>query len=217
MKRWLSKPIRLQQWHIVLSKLVIHISALGYLGGLFYLAIQDQLGADPVEALLHETGTWAINILILTLFISPLAKRLPMPDLIRYRRLVGVYSFFYALAHFLVYIAFELQFDWMLIAAELIDRPYIVVGFSALILLVIMAATSFKHLQRQLGKKWQRIHNTVYLCAGLALLHFTWSLKTSFEEPLIYWAVFVLLMYWRKDQWQRVSRKWFATRKPVQS
>ena len=211
MKRWLSKPIRLSQWQVGLSKALIHLSALGYLVALFYLAIGDQLGADPVEALLHETGIWAVNILMLTLAISPLAKRVPMPDLIKYRRLVGVYSFVYALAHFLVYIAFELQFDWMLVASELVERPYIVVGFSALLLLIVMAATSFKKMMRVLGKRWQQIHNTVYLCAGLALLHYTWSLKTSLEEPLFYWAGLLVLLYMRKDQWLRFKAK-FVTK-----
>ncbi|WP_181898362.1 sulfite oxidase heme-binding subunit YedZ [Alteromonas aestuariivivens] len=181
-------------------KTAIHVLCLGYLITVFSLAILDRLGADPVESLLHATGLGSINLLMVTLCISPLAQRLPCGDLIRCRRLVGLYCFSYALAHFAAYLLFELQLDWTLLTSEIIERPYITVGFTALMLLLVLAATSPNAIQRRLRHRWQTVHNFVYLCAALGLLHYTWSLKTLWGNPLFYWAGFVLLMSQRKSK-----------------
>lgn len=207
MNRWLRKPIRINNKQTLLAKAVIHCLALGYLVILFYCAVVDDLGADPVEVLLHESGTWAVNLLLLTLFVSPLAKRIPFGRLMDFRRQLGVYSAVYAFFHFVVFVLFELQMNWDLLFLEIIERPYITVGFFALIILIVLTLTSPKSLKTSLGHKWQKIHNTIYLAASLALLHFTWSLKTGYEEPVFYWIVLALLFYWRREQFSRFVRK----------
>ncbi|MCU7553975.1 sulfoxide reductase heme-binding subunit YedZ [Alteromonas sp. ASW11-19] len=209
MNRLLSRPLRLPATPRRLTKAGIHLLATGYLVALFYWGATDNLGADPVKALLHSTGTWAINLLLISLSISPLAKWLPFPDLMRFRRLVGLYSFTYAMVHFFSFCAFELQFDWTLIASEIVERPYITVGFAALLILSLLAATSTTPIQRRMGPAWQRLHNWVYAAALLALLHYTWSLKTVWEEPVFYWLIAAGLLYLRRDKLLWVVRKKF--------
>ncbi|QJR79438.1 sulfoxide reductase heme-binding subunit YedZ [Alteromonas pelagimontana] len=207
MQRLLKKPLRLSSRQLFIFKSLVHIVALGYLGIMFYLGFQDELGADPVKTLIHFTGTGAINLLMITLVVSPLAKRLPCADLMRMRRMLGLYTFVYALSHFVAYILFELQLNFSLLGSEIAKRPYITVGFTAFLLLLMMAATSTKGLQRRLGRNWQRLHNTIYLCAVLALLHFTWSLKTAWGDPIFYWILAAFLLYLRKDKWRFLQRK----------
>ena len=168
--------------------------ASGYLIALFYAGITDNLGPDPVETLLNETGIWAIHLLLLTLTLSPLAKWLPSAEPIKLRRLMGIYSFVYALAHLSTYLLFELQLDMTLISSELIKRPYIAVGFSAFLLLLLLSITSFNAVRKKMGKRWQQLHNTVYLVLLLVLLHFTWSQKTLWQEPIWYWLVALFLL-----------------------
>ncbi len=209
MKRLLSRPLRMSATVRRVTKTAIHLLAAGYLIALFYWGTTDNLGADPVKALLHTTGTWAINLLLVSLCISPLARWLPFPDLMRFRRLVGLYSFTYALVHFFSFCAFELQFDWRLVASEIIERPYITVGFAALLILSLLAATSTSRIQQRMGPAWQSLHNGVYAALLLALLHYTWSLKTVWEEPVFYWLVATGLLYLRRDKLLRVVRKKF--------
>lgn len=189
-----SKPLRLTVWQRRAIKGAVHGCALGYLSWLFFAGVTDTLGPDPVNTLLNQTGIWAIHLLLITLVLSPLAKALPSPTPILFRRLVGVYSFVYALAHFFTYIAFELQLDMTLVMKELISRPYIVVGMVALLLLLALTATSFKAMQRRMGKRWQQLHNGVYLILILALIHFSWSQKTLWQEPIWYWVVGLLVL-----------------------
>ncbi|GEA06980.1 protein-methionine-sulfoxide reductase heme-binding subunit MsrQ [Alteromonas sp. KUL42] len=202
----LKKPVRLSLWQRRGTKAVIHIMAIGYLAWLFLAGLSDKLGPDPVEVLINETGTWAIHFLLLTLSLSPMAKNLPSAEPMQFRRLIGVYTFVYALAHLLTYIAFELQFDMALVASEIISRPYIVVGMTALLLLFILTATSFKTLQRKMGRNWQRLHNTIYIILPLALLHFSWSQKTFWQEPVWYWLLGLLIMSPRIKKWANKVR-----------
>lgn len=146
----------------------------------FYAGVTDNLGPDPVDTLLNETGIWAIHLLLITLMLSPLAKILPSPEPIKFRRMLGIYSFVYALSHFATYILFELQLDMGLIATELVKRPYIVVGLTALVLLFVLTVTSFQKIRRSMGKRWQHLHNSIYLIVPLALLHFSWSQKKPY-------------------------------------
>lgn len=178
-------------------KTLIHLIASGYLVLLFYAGIKGQLGPDPVETLLNETGIWAIHILIITLLLSPLAKWLPSPEPIKFRRLMGIYVFVYAFAHFSVYILFELQLDMALVLGELSKRPYIMVGMSALLLLFALTITSFQSIRRRMGRSWQRLHNLIYLILPLAVLHFTWSQKTFWQEPVFYWIVTAIILSMR--------------------
>ena len=194
MKPRSKKPWRLSHFQRRALKAVIHFIATGYLVALFYLGVNDQLGPDPVDALLNETGIWAIHLLFVTLLLSPLARRLSSPEPIKFRRMLGIYVFVYAIAHFFTYVFFELQRDWYLLTSELVKRPYIVVGMVALILLMALTATSLSVLRRKMGKQWQRLHYGIYAILPLALLHFSWSQKTFWQAPVFYWLFALIIM-----------------------
>lgn len=185
---------------IVLLKTVIHCLALGWAGYYYFLAITDQLGSDPVKAIIHFTGISALNIVLVTLTISPLAKSLKMPWLLRFRRLLGLYAFFFACLHLANFILFELQLDVALFVSEVIERPYITLGMAAYLVLLALALTSFKKLQRKMGAKWQRLHNMVYLAAIFIVIHFYWSVKSDIVEPAIYILLLAILLIQRRTK-----------------
>ena len=191
---------RLRALHINWLKGLIHLSALIPLFYTYFQAFNDQIGGDPVEAILHFTGISAFNLLLLSLLVSPVAKKLKQGMLINVRRLLGVYAFFYALAHFISYVLFELQMEWALLITEIIKRPYITVGFVALLLLTSMALSSTKNIQRKMGGKWQKLHNWVYVVALLIALHYIWSVKSDLIQPLIYWLMVLGLLWFRRDK-----------------
>ncbi|MBO9489195.1 protein-methionine-sulfoxide reductase heme-binding subunit MsrQ [Endozoicomonas sp. G2_1] len=188
-----------------LLKTVIHLAALIPLVYTYYLAIIDQLGGDPVEAILHFTGIGALNILLLSLLISPLAKRFKQAYILQTRRLVGLYAFAYALFHILSFLFFEVQFNWQLFVDEIIQRPYITVGMLAFTVLLLLAVTSVSALKRKMGKRWQQLHNWVYPAAILAAVHFYWSVKSELIEPSIYLVMVAVLLALRADKFKR----WF--------
>ena len=210
--RKVNKPIRLSTRAVILLKTVIHLFALAYLVVNFWLANTGALGADPVQALLNISGIAAINFLIATLLISPVAKRFRFGDLMRFRRLLGIYVFVYALAHFATYVVFDLQLNWHLIASEVVKRPYMTVGFSALMILLVLTITSKGIVRRKLGHRWQSIHNLTYLALVFALLHYIWAQKVWLDNALIYCFVGVFLLVLRKDKLIRISR---FKKKPV--
>ena len=190
-----------QQTELVFPvKFFIHIVSLFLLIKLYYQAINDQLGADPVEAVLHFTGIGAFNLLLCSLVITPLAKKYKLPWLLKLRRLVGLYSFTFAMAHLLSFLAFEVQFDWRLFLNEIIDRPYITIGMLAIVILLSLAVTSMTFLKRKMGKNWQKLHNMVYVALLLVGLHFYWSVKSEIVEPSIYIIFSLFLLYLRKDK-----------------
>jgi sulfoxide reductase heme-binding subunit YedZ len=172
---------------------------------LYLLAFTDQLGADPVEDVIHFTGIGAFNLLLISLLITPIAKKYRQGYLLQTRRLVGLYSFTYALFHLLNFLVFEVQFDLELFFGEIIDRPYITVGMSAIIILFSLAVTSITALRRKMGKNWQKLHNWVYIAVLLIALHFFWSVKSDIVEPMIYVAMAVFLLCLRKDK----IKRWF--------
>lgn len=202
-----KKPFRFTLWQRRGLKAFIHLFALGYITWLFFAGVTDQLGPDPVNTLINETGTWAIHFLLLTLTLSPLAKWLPSPEPMHFRRMIGVYTFVYAFAHLFTYVFFELQLDMALVASEIVSRPYIIVGMVALLLLFALTATSFKRIQRNMGRKWQKLHNSIYLILPLTLLHFSWSQKTFWQEPVWYWIIGLLLISPRMKHWYVVYQK----------
>jgi sulfoxide reductase heme-binding subunit YedZ len=189
------KPI-----HVIGLKLIIHLGSLIPLMATFYNGIYDELGGDPVEAILHFTGIGAFNLLLLSLLVSPAAKYFRQGLLIQVRRLLGLYAFTYALFHLLSFIVFELQFEWGLVLSEIIDRPYITVGFLAFLILFSLTATSTKAVQRKMKRNWQNLHNWVYLAILLIALHYIWSVKSDLVQPLIYWLLTIFLLYQRKDK-----------------
>lgn len=191
---------RLKARHIIWLKVVIHLSALIPLIYTYFQAFNDQLGGDPVEAVLHFTGISAFNLVLLSLLVSPLAKRLKQGMLINVRRLLGLYAFFYALSHFTSYVLFELQLEWSLLLSEIIKRPYITVGFAALLLLSSLALSSTKNIQRKMGSKWQKLHNWIYVAGLLIALHYIWSVKSDLVQPIIYWMMLLSLLWFRRDK-----------------
>ena len=170
------------------------------LSWLLYRVVQDQLGANPQEALIRATGDWALRFLVIVLAVTPLRELSGLSALARYRRMLGVFMYFYALLHFLSYSGFDMGFDVADIFNDIVKRPFILVGSLALLLLTPMAATSFNAAIRALGAKgWQRLHRLVYAVAGLAILHFFWMRagKNDFAEVLVYAGILALLLGWR--------------------
>ena len=152
------------------------------------------LGADPGEAVVLFLGEWGLRFLLLGLFISPLRRRAGWNTLARSRRMVGLFAFSYLALHFLAYVGFLAEFDGSLIVGDLTERPYIIVGALALLLLIALAATSTSGWQRRLRRNWQRLHRLVYLSVALGLLHLLWLTKDGFAEFAVYLLIFLALM-----------------------
>jgi methionine sulfoxide reductase heme-binding subunit len=187
-----------------LLKAFIHLVSLCPLLWLYHGAFNDTIGADPVEYVIHFTGIGAFNLLLVTLLISPLSKKLKWPNLAKCRRLIGLYSATYALFHLLNFIFFELQFDFTLLLNEVIDRPYITIGMVAFFIMLLLSITSISFFRKKMGKSWQTLHSFIYFMALLIGVHFYWSVKSEIIEPSIYLIlVFLLIMLRRKrvKQW----------------
>lgn len=176
------------------SKPVLFLLCLLPLGLLVLRAINNELGANPVEALTHETGDWALRFLLLSLAVTPLRIMTGKAWLIRYRRMLGLFAFFYAMTHFVIYLWIDQSFLWPEIIADIVKRPYITIGFAAFLILLPLAVTSTKGMVRRLGRRWSQLHRGVYVAAFLGVLHFLWLVKADYREPGIYLVVFLLLM-----------------------
>jgi methionine sulfoxide reductase heme-binding subunit len=173
---------------------------------LVYGAVANQLGANPAEALIRSTGDWTLRMLCVVLAVTPLRVIFKLSGLARLRRLLGLYVYFYAVLHLLCYAWFDMGFDVQDIARDIAKRPFILVGFSALLLLTPLAATSWNRAIRWLGgPRWQLLHRLVYAVAGLAVLHFFWMRagKNDFAEVAVYAGVLGFLLGWRL--WRRYS------------
>jgi sulfoxide reductase heme-binding subunit YedZ len=167
---------------------------------LFWGAATDALGANPAEFLSRATGDWTLRFLCLTLAITPLRQFLGWPELARFRRMLGLLTYFYALLHLLCYSWLDMGFDWADTVRDITKRPFIWLGFGAFVLLTLLAATSLNRAVRWLGsKRWQRLHQSVYAIAALSLLHFFWMRagKNNFTEVWVYAAVIAVLLGWR--------------------
>lgn len=167
---------------------------------LFWGAATDALGANPAEFLSRATGDWTLRFLCLALAITPLRQFLGWPELARFRRMLGLLTYFYVLLHLLCYSWLDMGFDWADTVRDIIKRPFIWLGFGAFVLLTLLAATSLNRAVRWLGsKRWQRLHQSVYAIAALSLLHFFWMRagKNNFTEVWVYAAVIAVLLGWR--------------------
>lgn len=161
--------------------------------GLYGLAF-DGLGANPIEALLHVMGRWGLAFLLLSLAVTPLRRATGWNPIIRTRRLLGLFAFFYATLHFLVYLVLDQGLAWSFILEDIAKRPFITVGFSSFILLVPLAATSTKGWIRRLGRNWRRLHRLVYPAGILAVIHFYWKVKADTFWPLVAGGVLAILL-----------------------
>ena len=166
--------------------------------GLFGLS----LGADPVKKLEHACGKTALNLLMITLSVTPVRSLTGLPQLLRLRRMLGLFAFFYAVVHFTIYLVLDLELNFRLLGADIAKRPYITIGFTALVLLVPLALTSTNGMMRRLGARWQRLHRLIYPIAALAVWHFYWQVKRDVREPLLYLGILALLLGYRLLRWQ---------------
>ncbi|HSI60107.1 MAG TPA: protein-methionine-sulfoxide reductase heme-binding subunit MsrQ [Ideonella sp.] len=186
------------------AKPLLFLAALGPFAWLLYGAFANALGPNPAEALIRSTGDWTLRFLCLTLAVTPLRQWTGQPALARFRRMLGLFTFYYVVLHFLAYAWLDMGFDPQSIARDIPKRPFALVGFTALLLMLPLAATSFNRAIKALGaKRWQALHRAVYAIAGLGLLHFFWmrAAKHNFAEVAVYAAIIGLLLGWRL--WRR--------------
>jgi len=174
---------------------VLAIMPLVYLGLAIYL---DDLGGDPVQAVIHFLGKGAMNLLLLTLAITPIVQRFKAGLLVSTRRLLGLYCFFYACLHLIAFAWLDLGLDWTLLLVETVKRPYIFLGMMAFVILLLLAVTSPNYIRRKMAKNWQKLHNFVYLAALLTPLHYYLSVKSGWIEPIIYASLVVFLLLKRR-------------------
>lgn len=199
--RWVYKP---------LVFLACAAPAAWMLGGALEL-VDARLGADPVSEIIHRCGKTALNLLLITLAVTPLRQITGWSHLLRLRRLLGVWAFVYALLHFVAYFWLDRGLDWRTIGEDILKRPYITIGMLALLALVPLAVTSTNGMMRRLKRRWQSLHRLIYPIAILGVWHFWWQVKKDIREPLIYAAILALLLGWRV--WHGPIRRRLATSK----
>lgn len=171
------------------------------------------LGANPVEEILHTLGKWGLNFLLITLCVTPLREMTGWVHWMRLRRMLGLTAFFYLLGHFLFYLFVDQGLDFQILYEDIVKRPYITVGFTALALLSPLALTSTRAAMRRLGRRWQKLHRLVYVATLLGCVHYYWQVKADVREPLFYFAALAALLGWRWwKRRQRLARA--ATRMP---
>ena len=174
------------------------------------------LSANPVEFIEHATGDWSLRFLLITLSVTPLRKIFEQPLLIRFRRMLGLFAFFYVCVHLSMYLTFDQIFDLRGIFADVMKRPYITVGATGFLMLVPLAITSTAAMVRRVGpKRWQLLHRLVYFCALAGVIHYYWLVKSDVREPLMYGAILTLLMLYRARMWTTKSAKSKAQAAPV--
>ena len=160
--------------------------------------IWRDMGANPVETITHATGSWALRLLLVTLAITPLRRLTGWGELLRLRRMLGLYAFFYALLHFLTYAVLDQGLLLSAVLEDVLERPYITLGFAVFLMLIPLAATSTDGMIRRLGvKRWRRLHRLVYPAALGGLFHFLWLVKADLREPLVHLAILLLLLAFR--------------------
>jgi len=171
-----------------------------YLAYAVYLAFtggENLLGPDPAQFLSLETGEWAIRLLILSLAITPLRYLLNWPYAFRFRRMIGLFAYFYVCMHLLVFLMFLLQWEWGAIGREIAERPFITIGFGGFVLLTLLALTSFNAAQRKLGRNWKRLHRLTYAVSILGVMHVIWIVRSSYFDAVLYGALVLLLLGYR--------------------
>jgi methionine sulfoxide reductase heme-binding subunit len=174
------------------------------------LEITGRLGANPIEAIQDRFGNWALRFIMITLAITPLRRLTNWNWLLRFRRMLGLFTFFYALMHFLTWLILDREMNMADIVDDLTERPFITLGFTAVVLLTALAITSFTALRRRMGRRWQTLHNAIYAIAILGVWHYWWQVKKDITEPLIYAAILATLLgirlFWRLQRKPRVAR-----------
>ena len=185
------------------AKIIVFALGVAPLGALLWRAYQHDLTANPLEFIQHATGDWTLRFLVFTLAVTPLRKLLGLPELIRYRRMLGLFAFFYACLHFTTYIVFDKFFDVAEMWKDVAKRRFITVGFTAFLLLIPLAITSTAGWIRRLGgKRWQALHRAIYVSAACGVVHYYWLVKSDVRKPVFYGALVGILLVWRAVQWR---------------
>jgi sulfoxide reductase heme-binding subunit YedZ len=180
------------------SKILVFLLCLAPLFRLAWRVWNQDVTANPTEFIQHFTGDWAIRLIVATLAVTPLRKLLGVPGLIRFRRMIGLFAFFYACLHFLTYLWLDRLFDFPAMLKDVGRRPFIAAGFIAFVCLVPLAVTSTAGWIRRLGgKRWQRLHSLVYVTAIAAVVHYYWLVKSDIRQPMLYGTLVALLLAWR--------------------
>jgi sulfoxide reductase heme-binding subunit YedZ len=179
------------------DKAGVFLLALVPLGILAWRAATGGFSANPIEDITHFTGDWTLRFILITLAITPLRRLSGWNRLIRYRRMLGLFAFFYALLHFLTWFVIDQFFDWDEIVKDIVKRPFITVGFSAFVLLLPLAATSNNRMVQKLGARWRTLHKLAYVIGTLGVLHYLWLVKADVREPVIYGLVLIALLVLR--------------------
>jgi sulfoxide reductase heme-binding subunit YedZ len=187
------------------AKPILFLLCLLPLAFIIYAALTEGLGTDPVKALILMTGEWAIRFLLITLAVSPLRQWLSLPSLVRFRRMLGLYAWFYASLHFVVVLTYLFGWDWEIAKEELFERPYIVVGFLAWLIMVPLGFTSNNAAVRALGRKWRQLHKFVYIAAILAWVHVFWQVRSSYFDAALYGVILLVLFYPRLQKLRKTS------------
>jgi len=178
-------------------KIVVFLACLIPLGQLLYNAWAGDLTPNPIEYITHFTGDWSLIFLLATLSVTPLRKIFGWNEIIKLRRMLGLFAFFYVLLHFSTYMVLDHFFDFERIVKDVYKRPYVTAGFTAFVLLIPLAATSTAAMIRKLGKRWQQLHRLVYVAAIAGVVHFYWLVKADIRRPVQYAAVLALLLGYR--------------------
>ena len=190
-----------------LAKPFLFVACLIPFALLIWALFNDDLGANPVETLTFETGQWTLRLLLITLAVSPLRQWSGLATLGRFRRMLGLYAFFYVSCHFLIWFVFDHSLDVADMIEDILERPYISFGFSAFILMIPLAVTSNRAMLRRLGKRWKKLHQLVYVVIVLGVFHFLWLVKADYLESIIYSVIMVVLLLHRIDPIKRLSAK----------
>jgi sulfoxide reductase heme-binding subunit YedZ len=196
-------------------KPIVFLACLLPVDRLAWKAYNSALGANPIQVITWSTGTWTLVFLMITLSITPLRKLTKQYWLIQYRRMMGLFAFFYVCLHFTTYIWLDQFFDLHSIYKDIYKRPFITVGFTAFVLLIPLAATSTKWAIRKLGKRWQMLHRLIYPIAILGVIHYTWLVKKDIRKPVIYAIILSVLLLYRIVVWlMNPVTAQMSTRKP---
>ena len=190
------------------TKVVVFALCLEPAAWLVWRGFQGDLTADPVQFITHTTGDWTIRFIVITLAITPLRKLLHLPQLIRFRRMLGLFAFFYGCLHFSTWIGIDKQFAWAEMWKDVQKRRFITVGFTGFVLMIPLAITSTAGWIRRLGgKRWQLLHRAIYLTAAAGVIHYYWLVKSDVRKPLEYFAIVAVLLVWRLGTWLAARRK----------
>lgn len=194
-KRVLPPPPKATRFDwLKVIKPLLFVLALVPFAVLLWDGFHDRLTADPIKEITHRTGWWTLTLLMVTLTVTPLRRWTGWNRLIKLRRMIGLFAFFYACLHVLTYFGLDQMFDLSYLTEDIVERPYITVGFTAWLLLIPLAVTSTSGWVRRLGKRWQRLHRLIYVTATLGVIHFYWSVKADVREPLIFAGILAILL-----------------------